>query len=123
MIPAPGLMALVESPVSQLLVEENPMASWHEPAGEATLASTPIVTLKQPLPIPVPERNPIAILQFPVVFRMAWWPTATLSSPMLRFVSALTPTATFPEGFAAKYIAPEPTATLFDPVKLRQRAL
>jgi len=31
MIPAPGLMALVEVPVSQFSVAEKPMASWQEP--------------------------------------------------------------------------------------------
>ena len=36
MMPAPGLMALVLVPVSQLSVAEKPMASWQEPVGEAT---------------------------------------------------------------------------------------
>jgi hypothetical protein len=35
MMPAPGLMALVLSPVNQLSVAEKPMASWQDPVAEA----------------------------------------------------------------------------------------
>jgi hypothetical protein len=36
MMPAPGLMALVLSPVNQLAVGEKPMASWQLPAAAAS---------------------------------------------------------------------------------------
>ena len=45
MMPAPGLIALVESPVSQLLVGEKPIASWQEPVGSARKTESPIETL------------------------------------------------------------------------------
>jgi hypothetical protein len=44
MMPAPGLMALLLVPVSQLQVAEKPMASWQEPVGTATVAFDPIET-------------------------------------------------------------------------------
>jgi hypothetical protein len=49
MIPAPGLMALVLSPVNQLQVAEKPIESWQLPVVLASAAFGPIATLESPL--------------------------------------------------------------------------
>jgi hypothetical protein len=67
MIPAPGLMALVLLPVSQLSVAEKPMANWQLPSAASTLV--PMITLQLP-----------ARIEVPVVL-----PTKTLFAPLLRF--------------------------------------
>jgi hypothetical protein len=59
-------MCLPESPVSQLPVEENPMASWQEPetTGRATLL--PIATLQEPVVAAHAELYPTNVLLLPV---------------------------------------------------------
>jgi hypothetical protein len=49
MMPAPGLIALVLSPVNQLSVAEKPIASWQLPVVLASATFGPMATLASPL--------------------------------------------------------------------------
>jgi hypothetical protein len=49
MMPLPGRIFLLLSPVSQLQPDENPMASWQLPEGLQTLTPQPIATLLEPV--------------------------------------------------------------------------
>jgi hypothetical protein len=69
MIPAPGLIALVLVPVSQLSVAENPMASWQDPELLATCVSGPIVTFRSPELLAQAEKTPTATLLHPDVMQ------------------------------------------------------
>jgi hypothetical protein len=59
-------MALLEQPVSQLSVEENPITSWQDPEATGRATLLPIATLQEPVVAALAELYPTNVLLQPV---------------------------------------------------------
>jgi hypothetical protein len=99
MIPAPGLMAFVGVPVSQMSVAEKPMARQQLKKVFVRPEQTwgPIITFLEPVVLEDSAQNPTATFTQPVVFlHAADKPKTVLQLPVVKLQSALSPITVLP---------------------------
>jgi hypothetical protein len=118
MIPAPGLIALVLSPVSQFEVAEKPIASWQLPLALAGRTQLPIRTLQLPeskapgVAARPPASLPTKVLNEPVTAFPAAFPTAVLLHELTTQARAFIPRAEFKLPVLFPFRLKAPTAVL-----------